>query len=194
MEWLKQLLESAKITDGILEVDSLVAAINKEFPKHAVPKETFNATNEQLKTATKTITDLQKNNSDNEELQKTITAHKETIKNMEKTHLEELRGIKIDTAINGLLTSNKAKYNDLLMSKFDKSKLVPNEDGTITGLEEQFNSIKTSYADLFEKVEEENPKPKEGEGNKNPYEYSPKGGSEGGDDLATIAMNAVLGL
>ena len=199
MEWLKQLLESAKVTDGKLEVDTLIAAISKEFPKYAVPKETFNATNEQLKTATKTISDLQKNNKDNEELQNTIETHKETIKAMEKAHSEELRGIKVDTAINSLLSSNKAKYIDLLTFKFDKSKLVLNEDGSVTGLEEQFNSIKESYSDLFELNTDNKPDGSKGDSendktNSPTYTYEPKGGSEGGQDLAAVALSAVQGM
>ena len=42
MKWLKELLEKAKITDGKLNVDEVMEAANKEFPKHAVPKNVFN--------------------------------------------------------------------------------------------------------------------------------------------------------
>ncbi|MFR5264530.1 phage scaffolding protein [Clostridium sp.] len=200
MDWLKQILKNAKVEDGQLNVEELLSAINKEFPKHAVPKETFNNTNEQLKTANKTIDDLKKNNKDNGELQKTIEAHKETIKTMEKQHSEELRNIKVDTAINGLLSTNKAKYTDLLLSKFDKSKIIVNDDGSITGLEEQFNGIKENYADLFEIVTDVNKSNDGNNGsavsntNNSTYTYTPKGGSEGGQDLAAIALSAVQGI
>ena len=53
MEWLKKLLEEAKITEGKLDVDGLLKNINTELPKHMTPKETFNGINEQLKTANK---------------------------------------------------------------------------------------------------------------------------------------------
>ena len=65
MEWLKELLEKAKITD-------VMEAAKKEFPKHAVPKNVFNDNCEELKTATETITTLKKENGDNEELQNKI--------------------------------------------------------------------------------------------------------------------------
>ena len=72
MEWLKELLEKAKITDEKLNVDEVMEAAKKEFPKHAVPKNVFNDKCEALKTATETITTLTKENGDNEELQNKI--------------------------------------------------------------------------------------------------------------------------
>ena len=72
MEWLKELLEKAKITDGKLNVDEVMEAAKKEFPKHAVPKNVFNDKCEELKTANATITTLKKENGDNEELQNII--------------------------------------------------------------------------------------------------------------------------
>ena len=54
MEWLKELLEKAKITDGKLNVDEVMEAAKKEFPKHAVPKNVFNDKCEELKTANAT--------------------------------------------------------------------------------------------------------------------------------------------
>ena len=42
-----------------------------------------------------------------------------------------------------------AKYPDLLMSKFDRTKLVLNDDGTVTGLDEQLRGLKETYKDMF---------------------------------------------
>ena len=72
MEWLKELLEKAKITDGKLNVDEVMEAARKEFPKHAVPKNLLNDKCEELKTAHATITTLKKENGDHEELQNKI--------------------------------------------------------------------------------------------------------------------------
>ena len=58
MEWLKELLEKAQITDGKLNVDEVMEAAKKEFPKHAVPKNVFNDKCEELKTANATITTM----------------------------------------------------------------------------------------------------------------------------------------
>ena len=83
MEWLRKLIEGAKKNDdGSIDIDDLMKQVNIEFPKNAVPKNTYNDVSEQLKTANATITDLKKNNVDNEALQQTIKEHETTIKNL----------------------------------------------------------------------------------------------------------------
>ena len=58
MEWLKAILEKAKIEDGKLDIDGVMSTVNSEFPKYAVPKNVFNDKVTELKTANKTIEDL----------------------------------------------------------------------------------------------------------------------------------------
>ena len=82
MKWLKELLEKAKITDGKLNVDEVMEAAKKEFPKHAVPKNVFNDKCQELKTANETITTLKKENGDNEELQNKIKDYETEIGNL----------------------------------------------------------------------------------------------------------------
>src|SRR5690625_4516917 len=55
MKWLKDVLEKAVITDGKLDVEALMTSINTEFPKHAVPKDTYNALSEAKKQLDKDI-------------------------------------------------------------------------------------------------------------------------------------------
>lgn len=183
MEWLKQLLEGAEIKEGKLDVDNLIAAINKELPKHHVPKETFNATNEQLKTANQTITNLKKNNLDNEELQNTINTYKTDIENLKNTHAKELADLKINSAITDILSKNGAIHVDLLKSQFNKENIKVNEDGTISGIEEQFNTIKEKYKDQFK----DNTSNK---GNDSNYTYKPKAGGE--DPKGTISFIDII--
>lgn len=105
---------------------------------------------EQIKTANNTIKDLKKNNVDNEELQKTIKQHEDTIKTLKTDSEAKIRNLTLDSAINNALTKAKAKHSDLLASKFDRDKLVINEDGTVTGLDEQLKVFKETYKDMFE--------------------------------------------
>lgn len=46
-------------------------------------------------------------------------------------------------------TLGKLQYTDLLIGMFDKSRLSVAEDGTVTGIKEQLEEIKTSYEGLF---------------------------------------------
>lgn len=105
---------------------------------------------EQLNTANTTIKDLKKNNADNDELQKTIKHHEDTIKTQKAEYENKVRNLTLDSAISSALTKAKAKHSDLLASKIDRDKLVINEDGTVTGLDEQLKGFKETYRDLFE--------------------------------------------
>ena len=105
---------------------------------------------EQLNTANNTIKDLKKNNADNEELQKTIKQHEDTIKTQKAEYEKKVRNLTLDSAISSALTKAKAKHSDLLASKIDRDKLVINEDGTVTGLDEQLKGFKETYKDMFE--------------------------------------------
>ena len=51
MEWLKAILKKAEIKDGKLDVDAVIDAAQKEFPKNAMPNEDFNPKVEELKPA-----------------------------------------------------------------------------------------------------------------------------------------------
>lgn len=150
MEWLRKLLEGAKIVDGKLDIEALMKDVNTEFPKNAVPKETFNDINGQLKTANSTIADLKKNNADNETLQQTIKDHEATIKIQKADYEAKVRNLTLDSAIEKALVSAKAKHTDLLSTKIDRDKLVVSEDGKVTGIDEQLKVLKDNYKDLFE--------------------------------------------
>ncbi|KGJ48081.1 hypothetical protein KD33_16795 [Clostridium sp. NCR] len=104
----------------------------------------------QLETSNKTIKGLKKDNIDNEELQKKINDHEDTIKKLKSDSEKKIKNLTLDSAISNALTKSKAKHADLLASKFDKDKLVVNEDGSVTGLDEQLKTFKENYKDMFE--------------------------------------------
>jgi len=106
----------------------------------------------QLKTANTTIGELKKNNADNEELQTKVKEYETTIETLTKDSEAKIRNLTLDTAISNWLAANKAKHSDLLTTKFDRKKLVVNEDGTVTGIDEQGKTFKESYKDLFEQT------------------------------------------
>jgi len=151
MEWLRKLLEGAKKKeDGSIDIEELMKQVNTEFPKNAVPKETFNDINGQLKTANTTIADLKRSNGDNETLQKTIKDHEATIKTQKAEYDTKVRNLTLDSAIEKALSTAKAKHSDLLSTKIDREKLLISEDGKVSGLDEQLKGLKETYKDLFE--------------------------------------------
>lgn len=102
---------------------------------------------DKLTAADGTITTLKKDNKDNETLQATIKTHEGTIETLKTTYEGKIKELTINSAIQAKLTD--AKHPDLLVNKFDKSKLVVGTDGTVSGIDEQLVSIKEAYKDLF---------------------------------------------
>ena len=107
---------------------------------------------EQLKTANDTIKGLKKDNADNEALQQKVTEYEEQIKTLEKDSQEKIRNMALDNAISGFLKENKAKYPDLLASKFDRDKLEVDEQGKVNGLSEQGKTLMDQYQEMFQET------------------------------------------
>ena len=151
MEWLQKILKNAVYdADGKLDVDATIQKVNEEAPKHIIPKEQYNGKVKELDAAARTISELKKNNAGNEELQKTVKAHEETIKQLKADHKKEMEGLKISAAISAALSKEKAKHPELMEGKFDRSKILVGEDGSVSGVEEQMKTLKETYKDLFE--------------------------------------------
>lgn len=168
MEWLRKLLEGAKIVDGNLDVEALMKEVNTEFPKNAVPKETFNDINGQLKTANTTIADLKKNNADNETLQQTIKNHEATIKKLEGEALNTSKTYVLKDKLKemGATDPDYLIYKHGGIDKFNWDK-----DGKLIGLEDTVKPYKDSIPHIF--------KVKPG--------YNPTGGNGGGAGVNPFA-------
>lgn len=124
MEWIKKLLEGTNAEDGKLDIEGTLSQIKTEFPKHAVPKETFNDVSTQLKAANDTIGTLKKEHGNVEALQTTIKMHEGTIQTMKDDHEKTLNSMAITSAIEKVLNGAKAKHPDLLSAKFDLDKYI----------------------------------------------------------------------
>ena len=105
---------------------------------------------EQLLEAQKTIGELKQSGADGEKLQEIIKQHEETIKQLKEDSENKIKGLTLDNAINSALSKSGAKHGELLAGKFDKSKLGIDEQGKVTGIDEQMKDIKEQYKDLFE--------------------------------------------
>ena len=101
MDWLKEILEKAVITDGKLDVEAVMKQASAAFLKHAVPKKDFNDKVEELKKANDTIDDLKKESGDNRALQDKIEEY--------KLETEKLKKAAEDTAKNYALREKLAK-------------------------------------------------------------------------------------
>lgn len=131
-----------------------VLNLHKEVLTGFIPKARFDEVNEtkkeleqQIRERDEQLKELQEKAKGNEELEKTIKELQEANKATKEQYEAKIRDMTIDAAIQSKLTD--AKYPDLLISKFDKSKLSIAEDGTVLGIDEQLAVLKEQYKDLF---------------------------------------------
>lgn len=135
------------------QIDSVMAENGKDIETE---KEKATATvaelediKNQLKEANSTITDLKKNNADNEALQTKVKEYEDTIKTQKAEYEAKVRNLTLDSAIEKALSKAGAKHIDLLSTKIDREILKIEEGGKVSGLDEQIASCKETYKDLF---------------------------------------------
>lgn len=131
-----------------------VLNLHKEVLAGFIPKARFDEVNEtkkeleqQIQERDKQLKGLQEKVKGNEELEKTIKELQEANKATKEQYEAKIRDVTITAAIQSKLTD--AKYPDLLLTKFDRSKLSIAEDGTVLGIDEQLTALKEQYKDLF---------------------------------------------
>ena len=137
----------------------------------------LNNTKTSLNTAQTTIEDLKKSNGDNADLQQKVSDYETKIANLETTSKAEKAKMLKEIAIKDALYAEKAKHPELLISKFDLSKIILDEKGenVVSGIEEQIKSNKETYKDLFGEIEQQG----------GAYHYTPNGGENKGNSGAT---------
>lgn len=130
-----------------------------------------------LNTANTTIADLKKSNKDNTDLQNKIANYESEKANLETKYKEEKSEMIKKMAIKDALYNEKAKHPELLISKFDLSKIILDEENekVLSGIEEQIKSNKETYKDLFGETEQQN----------GAYHYTPNGGNQNNNSGAT---------
>ncbi|OUS70292.1 hypothetical protein B1748_29090 [Paenibacillus sp. MY03] len=152
MDWLKALLKAQGLTDA--QIDALIGDVNKELPKHFIPKDKYNEAVEAKKTAEKDVADRDKQIEDlgktaglSEDLKKqieTLQAENKTAKDKYEADLKELT---LNNAIKSALTG-KAHDEGIAAGLVDKAKLVLDGD-KVVGLDEQIKTLKESKPFLF---------------------------------------------
>ncbi|MCI9975978.1 phage scaffolding protein [Clostridioides difficile] len=195
MEWLRKILEGIKIEENKIDVEEILKSVNTEFPKYAVPKETFNKANEQLKEANKAIESFNSKMTQ-EDLEKIKTEHQAQIKKIEENHkieVEKMQNESLKTrklsAVEKALLTNKAKHTDLLTNKFDLEKITVGEDGKVAGIEEQLKTLQESYKDLFETSTTQTTKQTNAQSF---YKYVPGGSGEASSEITAEQIKAAV--
>jgi predicted nuclease with TOPRIM domain len=153
MDWLKELLKKAGIEEGKLE--GTIADINKELPKHFIPKDKYNEVAEAKK---KLETDIQERDNQLEQLKNAagnseeLKAQIEQLQADNKKASEEWQAkmaqMQLDFAVERALTTAKAKNAKAVKALLDMEK-VKLDGEQLLGLDDQLKAIKESDPYLF---------------------------------------------
>ena len=132
-------------------------AESKEELETYIPKTRFDEVNNSKKELEKTIAerntqleDLKK--VDGEALKKQIETLQADNKAKDVEYQAQLKDLQVSNAIK-MAIADKAMDTDLVAGLFDKTKLILNDDGKITGLDEQVKALREDKAFLFKPEE-----------------------------------------
>lgn len=152
MEWLKALIEK-HTTDGKVDLESLNKELATEYPKHAIPKEQYNALSESKKQLESDVADRDKQleklkKVDPEALQAEIEKLQGENQAAKEKYDADMKDMTLTNAIK-LAVAGKTYDESIVSGLVDKSKLVIGDDGKVVGLDDQINSLKESKSFLF---------------------------------------------
>lgn len=133
-----------------------INAIIEDYGKNYVSKTQFNEKNDAYKQAkqeienlTTDINNLSEANKANEALQSQIKELQDAATKREADYNENIKNMKIDTAITKALSKSGAMNETILTGLLDRTKIAIGEDNTITGIQEQITALKESDPYLF---------------------------------------------
>jgi predicted RNase H-like nuclease (RuvC/YqgF family) len=153
MDWLKEILKKAGIEEG--KLDSVIGDINKELPKHFIPKDKYNEVAEAKK---KLEADIDERDKQLEQLKNAAGNSEELKAQIEQLQAENQKAaeewqakmaqMQLDFAIERALTAAKAKNAKAVKALLDMEK-VKLDGEQLLGLDDQLKAIKESDPYLF---------------------------------------------
>ena len=122
-------------------------AIIEDYGKNYVSKSQFNEKNEKYKQAKQ---ELETTRSEINKLTESESAN-ETLKAAERDsqYAKQIRDMQVDNGINSAILQCGVKNPKILTSLLNKEAITLNEDGSISGLQEQIEALKQSDSYLF---------------------------------------------
>jgi len=153
MDWLKEILKKAGIEEG--KLDSVIGDINKELPKHFIPKDKYNEVAEAKKKLEadiderdKQLEQLKAAAGSNEELKKQIETLQAENKKAAEEWQDKMAQMQLDFAIEKALTAAKAKNPKAVKALLNLENVKLDGD-KLLGLDDQLKAIQQSDPYLF---------------------------------------------
>lgn len=147
-----EFLKSLGLTDE--QITSVMAENGKDIKKEKDKADEFERdlkdVNSQLKQANETISDLKKNNADNETLQKKIDKYEVDMKNQKEAYEKEINDMKYKNALESVLS--KYSFQDETAKEFVISKIKDKtefKNGEFIGINDAITDIQKNQSYLF---------------------------------------------
>ena len=128
--------------------EELAEWVMNELNGNFIPKTRFNEINTELKQTKDLVKErdgqletLKKSNVDSEELKKQIEQLQKDNKAKDEAHANEIKQLKIDTAIDKALADAKAKNTKAVKALLELGDVEIGEDGTIKGLDAKIKAL-----------------------------------------------------
>lgn len=150
-EFIKDIL--TKNTDsetGKTDLEAVMEAIKTESPKHAVPKEQYNKKAEEVDTLTGDLKKAQESNSSAEDLQKQLDEAVKSASEREAQFNADLASMQKTNAVKLALKDSGTVNSDLLFGQVNMDNVIIQDDGKISGLDDQVATFKESMPYLFQ--------------------------------------------
>lgn len=103
-----------------------------------------------IKERDRALKDLQEQHKDNADLSDKLANLQQTYEDLKQQSAKAIENLKRDTAIATALAEAKAKDPNLVAKSLDLALIKLNEDGSVMGLKEQLDKLKTTHAYLFD--------------------------------------------
>lgn len=134
-------------------IDKIMAENGKDIEKHKAAAETSKAELDGLKSQLaerdKQLKELQSGAGDNAALKEQLEALQLANKEQKAAFEQQMQDLRFQAALETELIKADVIDADLVGVKLDRAKIKLNDDGTLAGLSEQLEGLKTSYGFLF---------------------------------------------
>ena len=127
-----------------------------------VTKARFNEVNEELRSLKKSVSDrdkqleeLKKSAGDNTALTQQIAELQKANADQQKAHEQEISALKFNNAVEMALNGAKAKNIKAVRAMLDDTKIKLDDDGKLTGFDEQIEALKKSDGYMFDIKQQE---------------------------------------
>lgn len=151
---IKAIIAKHTDTDGKFNAEEFHKEISAEIPKEFVSKEQYNKKAEEVEQLTGDLEKAQKSNLSAEELQKQLDESVQNAKEREDKFNADLASMQKTNAVKLALKDSGTVNSDLLFSQVNLENVIIQDDGKISGLDDQVATFKETMPYLFQETDE----------------------------------------